>query len=132
MSPFSSSPMTSAPHAQITNLQIYRSQNALFERPIDYSFEHFQQHMLNLMSKNGGHLNTLNVSGQITKEMFDKCYSYNLIDLNYSLEPVTDAISHSFTVSLTNVSKFSVKYHFLLFFERAIKINPTTSEIIKE
>jgi hypothetical protein len=131
MSPFSSSPVTTAPFAKISNLQVYRSQNALFERPINYTFEHYQQHLLNLMSKDGGNLKSMEVSGQITKEMFDKCYGYHIIDLAQGPSSlVADSISQSYSITLTNLSNFSVKYHFILFFTRELNINPTTSEII--
>jgi hypothetical protein len=131
MSPFSSSPVTTAPYAKISNLQVYRSLNALFERPVNYSFEHYQQHLLNIMSKDGGNLKSMEVSGQITKEMFDKCYGYHVINLSYGPSTdVTDAVSQSYSITLTNLSNFTVKYHFILFFERSIDINPTTSEII--
>jgi hypothetical protein len=131
MSPFTSAPVTTAPYAKISNLQVYRSQNALFERPINYTFEHYQQHLINLMSNDGGNLKSMEVSGQITKEMFDKCYGYHVIDLSQGPSTaVVDSISQSYTVSLTNLSQFSVKYHFVLFFSREIDINPITSEII--
>jgi hypothetical protein len=131
MSPFTSAPVTTAPYAKISNLQVYRSQNALFERPINYTFEHYQQHLLNFMSKDGGNLKSMELSGQITKEMFDKCYGYHVIDLSQGPSSVVgDSISQSYSVSLTNLSNFTVKYHFVLFFSREININPLTSQII--
>jgi hypothetical protein len=127
MSPFSSSPLTTAPYGKITNLQVYRSQNALFGRPISYTFEHYNQNLLNLMSKDRGNLKSMGVSGQITKDMFDKCYGYYFIDLSQgSSSLVSDSISQSYSITLTNISQF----HFILFFNRDININPTTSETI--
>jgi hypothetical protein len=133
MSPYSSAPVTTAPYAKITNLQVFRIQNALFERPIDYSFEHYQQHLLNSMANQGGNLKSMIGSSQITKEMFEKCYVYHVVDLSIGKTSAVDnSISQSYNdnVSLTNRSKLAVRYHFLLFFERSLNINPITSEII--
>jgi 16S rRNA G966 N2-methylase RsmD len=83
------------------------------------------------MSKDGGNLKSMEVSGQIIEEMFDKCYGYHLIDLFQGASSlVSDSISQAYSITLTNISKYSVKYHFILFFNREININPTTSEII--
>jgi hypothetical protein len=83
------------------------------------------------MSKDGGNLKSMEVSGQIIKDIFDKCYGYHLIDLFQGASSlVSDSISQAYSITLTNISKYSVKYHFILFFNREININPTTSEII--
>jgi hypothetical protein len=130
MSPFSSSPVTSAPYAKIGNLQVYKSQNTLFERPIEYGFEHYQQQLLNIMSLNGANASSPYTSGQITKDMFDKAYGYHVVDLSIGKTSGQDAISHSYSISLVNRSKFPCRYLFLLYFERSMRINPQTSEII--
>jgi hypothetical protein len=131
LSPFTSQPVSTASHAKLSNFMVYRSNNSLFQQPLNYTYEHYHTNLTKMMSVNGGNMKSPIVSGLISKSMFDKNYSYYCVDLTESKKSeVEDAIAHSYSIEFTNNSKMTLQYMFIIYFERSLMIDKRTSAVI--
>ena len=130
MSPFSSAPLTTAPYSKITNLQVAQSSVNMFDGVKNYTYESYVENLRPDLSSNGGHLASAVSSGLITKQMFDTCYSYYVIDLSLKEGINDDNISRSISATFTNSSLKTCEYVFLLYHEKTFFVNPATGAIV--
>ena len=114
--PFSSAPFTTAPYALPTNLQIQVNNRNVFAQPINYTYEMYLEHMQN---SSVGKLSELGLaSGFISKQDFERGMGYVYFDLKNSRYDEEDKLSVPVNITITNPSKYAVKYVVVLFNEK--------------
>jgi hypothetical protein len=127
-SPFSSSPNTTSKNA-LTNFNVLVSGTNLYQQNINYSVEHFLQEVRKTNSLNGGE-SLQQSSGLINQLEYENSYRYIVSDLSRTVSEVSDNVSKSIQIVGTNTGKYAVDLYCFLEFERQIRIDMNTGQII--
>jgi hypothetical protein len=125
---FSSSPATCMPYASLTNIQCLVGGQPLYETPLTYTYEQFQQHFRGFASMNGGLANGLS-TGIISEREWDTGYGYVVIDLSRYETDAADNVSKPLEVRATNNSSCTVDLNFFLMTEAEFSISTTTGKV---
>ena len=126
LSPFDSAPATTAPMAELGQFQVLISNMNVFQRAIDYSFEHFMEEISPANAINGG-LGTGLTSGLIDYHKWVNNYRYYVVDLSRRL--AGDNTPKSITILGTNKSLFTVQYYVFIEYERHLEIDVETGHV---
>lgn len=127
-SPFDSAPATTGPLISLTNLQVQVSGKNMWDRPVNYDFEMFNNEVVK-SGVNGGQTSGLS-SGLITKKMFDNGYRYYVCDLSRRLESA-DSIPLSVQISGTNNTSATVDLYCFICYSRSIQIELASGIVVQ-
>lgn len=125
-SPWSSAPATVAPKCDLVDFNVLVSNMNIFQRNINYSFEHFLEEMGLCNAINGG-LDTGLTSGLIDYYQWQNNYRYYVVDLSRRL--AGDNTPKSLTVIGKNASLVTVDYFYFLQYRRHLTIDIETGHI---
>jgi hypothetical protein len=129
LSPFSTSPATSCPHASIGGFNVLVSGTPIYAQNYVYNFESFINEFRKCNSINGGSTLGLN-SGLIDENAWNSGYKMWFVDLSRHSSEANDNIGRSLQVNFTNTSVATVDYYYFVFFEREFTISTSTGSLI--
>lgn len=127
-SPFDSAPATTGPLISLTNLQVQVSGKNMWDRPVNYDFEMFNNEVVK-SGVNGGQTSGLS-SGLITKKMFDNGYRYYVCDLSRRLQSA-DSIPLSVQISGTNNTTATIDLYCFVVYSRSIQIETASGIVVQ-
>jgi hypothetical protein len=126
-SPFDSVPATSGPFAVLNNLQVYLGNKPLYQYPISYDFEQWNNENQQL-GLNGALLNE-QMSGLLSQQLWEQNHRFYYVDLSRRMES-DDGMSKSVQVSFTNPSStFGLKVIAIVLYEKKWIINTSSCMI---
>lgn len=131
LSPFTSSPSTTAPYAIVSNFNVkIAGSNHYTEGSINYSWETFQGEIL----KRGLNANLERSlgSGLLNQLEWESGYRFLYVDLTRKTGQGSDDVAKSVTVDLINSSPHCITYHFFIEFEKEITLNVSTGQLTNE
>ena len=128
-SPFSSAPGTTAPQANISNLNILVSGQNIYQSNYNYGFEEWLQEVRGSNSLNGGIPLGLS-SGLLSQNDWENGYRFIYVDLSRRMSQANDDISRSIQVQFTNASTYCTDYYFIIGYEKSITISTSTGSLI--
>jgi hypothetical protein len=128
-SPFSSSPGTSAPFANISGFNVLISGSALYQSNIQYKFEQFLNENRSSLGLNGG-MTTGMSSGIIGQSDFESGYGFVYVDLSRKQSQTSDDISRSIQAVFQNNSGVSIDYYAIIGYEREITVSTSTGALV--
>jgi len=120
-SPFDSSPATSGPYAYINQLQVYLANKPLFQTPINYDFEMWNDQI----SQNGANGNQMDemTSGLLNQQLWSQNHRFYTIDLQRRTQ-AEDGSSKAVQVQWTNPSPtLPMLAQCIIFYERKWSMN---------
>lgn len=124
---FDTVPATSGPFAQLNNLQVYVANRPLYQNPIQYDFEQWNNENSDL-GLNG---NTLNeqTSGLLSEQLWTQNHRFYYVDLSRRMES-EDGSSKSVQVAFQNPSPtFGLKVIAVVFYEKQWLIDTSTCQL---
>ena len=127
-SPFDPSPGTTSPQAALTNFNIQVGGSNIFQQDFRYDFESFRNEVEELNALNGGKSTGL-TSGLISKYMWDNSYRYYVGNVSRRL-PAEDNRALSISIIGTNTCTRPLSLVCFVVYERKIRINMDTSELV--
>jgi hypothetical protein len=125
---FDTTPVTSGPFAKLDNIQVYVSNKALFQYPVQYDYEYWVQEGI----QNGAYSGKVDEisSGLLTKSLWEQNHRYYTFDLSRRL-PSDDGMSRSVQLSCTNPSSgYGMRVIAILWYEKQWSINTSTCTVI--
>jgi hypothetical protein len=123
-SPFTTEPGTTSPLAQLSNLQIYVSGQAVFSNgPLDYTWEQYLNEIKPL-GLNGGNSMGL-TSGLLDENKWDVGFHYVCVDLSRRV-PIDDGIAKSISVQFRNNSNLAFDFLIFVKYGRTLTIETAT------
>jgi len=128
-SPFSSSPMTTAPYGAISNLNVLISGSALFQSNINYNFENFLQEVRPSNALNGGTSLGLS-SGILSQQDWESGYRYIYVDLSRKASQAQDDISRSIQIIGTNSAAYAMDIFAIIGYEREFTVSTGTGSLV--
>jgi hypothetical protein len=132
-SPFSSAPATCCPFAHLSNYQLQLAGRNLYDNPVNYSFEFFNENIRPTLSLNGGSFQSLGMSsGSISNSDWSKGYGYIYSILDRHANDAIDSLSRSVQVVFTNSSAVAMDYVIIVFYEREFTINCSTGLFVNQ
>jgi hypothetical protein len=129
LSPFTSSPSTTATTAIIKGFNISISGTTIYQENIDYDWQHYLYETRQSGSINGGQSTGLS-SGLISHKDWSNGYRYYYVDLSRRPSQASDNISRSISISGTNGSKIPMDYYVVVNYGREINISTLTGALI--
>lgn len=123
ISPFDPIPGCSSPFCELSNLQVYVSNQPQYQYPIQYTFEQWLSENSQL-GLNGATINE-QTSGLLTQQLFEQNHRFYYVDLSRRTES-SDGSSKSVQVSFTNPTTFGMKVIAVVFAEKKWIINTGT------
>lgn len=126
-SPFCSAPFTTFPQGLVSQLQVLISGRAIFDQPVNYSWEQFSFET----SKSGvsGGLETGVASGLISYSGFNGNYSYIVVDLSRRM-PSDEIVPKSVQVLGTNNTSFDIDYYCFITYKRSLSVELATGRVL--
>lgn len=124
---FDTVPATSSPFAQLGNLQVYLGNKPLYQNPIQYDFEQWNNENSGL-GLNG---NTINeqTSGLLSQELWTQNHRFYYVDLSRRMES-EDGASKSVQVSFSNPSStYKLKVIAIVFYEKQWIIDTSVCQL---
>lgn len=127
-SPFDSAPATTGPLVSIQNWQVSVSGKNMFDHPVRYDFEEFQQEV----AKSGvyGGQVTGQCSGLISQKAWQYGYRYYVADISRRLQS-SDNVPLAIQISGTNNTGATIDYFCFLTYQRSIQVDVATGIIIQ-
>ena len=127
VSPFDSVPGTSGPFAVLNNLQVYLGNKPIYQNPIQYDFEQWNNENSSL-GLNGQLINE-QTSGLLSEQLFEQNHRFYYVDLARRMES-EDGASKSVQVSFQNPSSsFGMKVIAIVFYEKQWIIDTATCQL---
>ena len=127
VSPFDSVPGTSGPFAVLNNLQVYLGNKPLYQNPIQYDFEQWNNEN-SALGLNGQLINEQS-SGLLSEQLFEQNHRFYYVDLSRRMES-EDGASKSVQVSFQNPSaNFGLKVIAIVFYEKQWVIDTATCQL---
>jgi len=121
---FDSVPATSGPFAQLNNLQVYLANKPLYQNPIQYDFEQWNNENSQL-GLNGNIINE-QTSQLLSEQLWTQNHRFYYVDLARRMES-EDGASKSVQVSFSNPSSsFGLKVIAIVFYEKQWIIDTST------
>jgi hypothetical protein len=121
---FDTVPATSGPFAQLNNLQVYVANKPLYQNPIQYDFEQWNNENSEL-GLNGNNVNE-QTSGLLSEQLWTQNHRFYYVDLSRRMES-EDGSSKSVQVSFQNPSSgVGLKVIAIVFYERQYLIDTST------
>ena len=127
-SPFSSSPSTTCPHANLTQFNVLIGGSPHYSENINYTWQNFLYETKGSNSLNGGLSDNL-CSGLINYEEWMAGYHYIYVDLSRKESIGDDNIARSIEIRGTNSSNCIMDYVIIVNYSREINISTTTGEL---
>jgi len=128
LSPFSSSPTTTAPEAYITDFNVRIGGSPVYSQNQTYSYELFQEEILSL-GVNGNKAPFM-CSGLINQTEWDRSYRYIYVNLNRKSGPAQDDVSKSITIDGLNASGKDLFFKIFVEYQKEIRINVESGQIV--
>lgn len=127
---FETVPATSGPFAQLNNLQVYLANKPLYQNPIQYDFEQWNNENSSL-GLNGNIINE-QTSGLLSEQLWTQNHRFYYVDLSRRMES-EDGASKSVQVSFSNPSNpssgFGLKVIAIVFYEKQWIIDTSTCQL---
>lgn len=124
---FDSVPATSGPFAYLNNLQVMLNNTPVFNNPIQYDFDMWNQNLVEC-GNNGGQDDTLS-SGLLTQQLWQQNHRYYVIDLS-RMRDSEDGSSKSVIATFTNPSaSYQMKVIGIVFYEKKWEIDTSICRI---
>lgn len=124
---FDSVPATSGPFAYLSNLQVMLNNTPVFNNPIQYDFDMWNQNLVEC-GNNGGQDDTLS-SGLLTQQLWQQNHRYYVIDLS-RMRDSEDGSSKSVIATFTNPSStLQMKVIGIIFYEKKWEIDTSICRI---
>lgn len=124
---FDTVPATSGPFAQLNNLQVYVANKPLYQNPIQYDFEQWNNENSEL-GLNGNNINE-QTSGLLSEQLWTQNHRFYYVDLSRRMES-EDGASKSVQVSFQNPSNsYGLKVIAIVFYERQYLIDTSTCQL---
>ena len=121
---FDSVPQSSSPWAQLNNLQVYVANKPIYQNPIQYDFEQWNNENSEL-GLNGNSVNEM-TSGLLSEQLWTQNHRFYYIDISRRMES-EDGASKSVQVQFTNPSaSFGLKVIAVVFYEKQWVIDTST------
>jgi len=128
-SPFSSSPITTAPYGAISNFNVLVSGSALYQSNINYGFEHWLQEVRGSNAINGGIGLGLS-SGILSQQDWEGGYRYIYVDLSRKASQSQDDISRSIQIIGTNSAAYAMDIFAIVGYEREFTVSTGTGSLV--
>lgn len=129
LSPFTSSPSTTSYYALVRNLQVRVGTSVIYQEPVNYSWEMFNNEILR--RGHNGNFEPGVCGGLLNEVEWNAAYRYCYVNLNRNKKSqAEDNVSKAITVDLYNSSPYDVVYQFFIEYEKEVKVNQSTGEIL--
>lgn len=129
-SPFCSAPSCTAPYSVLTNFNVAISGRNLYQSNIQYSWEHWLEHVSYMGGIDGNPKSELGLkSGLISEADWQKAYRFIYVNLSNKNE-AEDEVPRSLTVSFTNKCKAALDFYIFLFYEKEVSVDCATGQLI--
>ena len=128
-SPFDSAPATTCPLAAITNFNVQVAGENVFQQNLQYDYEEFLTEVSSANAINGNCTTGL-TSGLIGQYEWDNAYRYYVADVGRRV-PAEGGVAKSIQVLGTNNTSISLDFVCIIVFERKIKFNIASSELLR-
>lgn len=123
---FDTSPGTSSPFANLTNLQVYHGNKPLFQNPLQYTFDTFCEELA--YSGINDNMIAQSASGLLNKQLFDQNHRFYYFDLSRRQES-DDGMSKSVQIQFTNNTTLPMKVIGIILYEKNWNVNTSTCTI---
>ena len=124
---FDSVPQSSSPWAQLNNLQVYVANRPIYQNPIQYDFEQWNNENSEL-GLNGNAVNEM-TSGLLSEQLWTQNHRFYYVDISRRMES-EDGSSKSVQVQFTNPSaSFGLKVIAVVFYEKQWVIDTATCQL---
>lgn len=124
---FDSVPATSGPFAYLSGLQVFLNNTPVFNNPIQYDFDMWNQNLVEL-GNNGGQDDTLS-SGLLTQQLWQQNHRYYVVDLS-RMRDSEDGSAKSVIVTFQNPGNKAMKLIGIVFYEKKWEIDTSICKIV--
>ncbi len=124
---FDSQPHTSGPFASLSNLQINVANKPLFNSPIMYTFDQWNQENSDVGLNGNATVDC--TSGLLSEQLFNQNHRFYYFDLSRRLKS-EDGASKSISVSCTNPTKFDMKVIAIVYYQKQWVIDTDLCQIL--
>ena len=127
--PFSSSPLTTATYAKINNFNVQINGQNIWQESHNYDYQSYLE-MIGAVTIDGRQFKNFGISnGLISKQDWDKNYTYYYVNLNNAKNSPDDRLGKQISVSFQNISKKTIRYFCILTREKQLLVDVSIGKI---